>query len=57
MALDASAEDRETSRIDLDHVVLLRIRVQRELTVAAAFDLERADDPQGCRTKHLIFAI
>ena len=43
--------------IDLDEVILRRAGIQRELHVAAAFDLQRADDLQGAVPQHLVVFI
>ena len=43
--------------IDLDDRILVGIRVQGQLHVAPAFDLQRGDDVQGCGAQHLIFPV
>ena len=45
------------TRIDFDDVVLVRLGVKTVLDIAAAFDLEVADDVEGCGTEHLILSI
>ena len=45
------------TRIDFDDVVLVRLGVKAVLNIAAAFDLEVADDVKRCGTEHLILAI
>ena len=43
--------------IDLDQVVLERVWIQGELDVAAAFDLQSADDFQSAVPEHLVFPV
>ena len=43
--------------VDLDEVVLEALGVERELHVAAAFNLQRADDFQRAVPEHLVFLI
>ena len=43
--------------IDFDDVILVAVRVEGVLDVAAAFDLQAADDGQRCRTQHLVLQV
>jgi hypothetical protein len=43
--------------VDLDHVVLRALRIQRELDVASALDAERADDADRRRAEHLMVPV
>ena len=45
------------ARIHLDNVVLIALRIERVLRVAAALNAELADDPQTCAAQHLILVI
>ena len=45
------------ARIDLDDIVLEGQRIQGELDVASAFDLEGADEFQGAVPEHLVFFV
>ncbi len=45
------------SWIDFDHDVIVALRVEAELHVAAAFDAERADDLEGGAAEHLVLLI
>ena len=45
------------TRIDFDDVVLVAVRVEGILDVAAAFDFQAADDIEGCRAQHLILQV
>ena len=45
------------TRIDFDNIVLVRLGVKTVLDIAAAFDLEVADDIKRCGTEHLVLAI
>ena len=43
--------------VDFDEIILERLRVERELHVAAALDLERADDLERAVAQHVIFFV
>ena len=43
--------------VDLDEVILERMRVERKLDVAAALDFQRADDFQCAVAQHMVFAV
>ena len=45
------------TRIDFDQVILKRIRIQRELDVAAAFDLKGADHLERTVAQHVILPV
>jgi hypothetical protein len=45
------------ARIDLDHRVFERIRVERVLDIAAALDLERPDDLERRGAEHLVLLV
>jgi len=45
------------ARVDLDHVVVERVRVERELHVAAALDLQRADDAKRAVPEQMVLLV
>ena len=45
------------ARVDLDHIVVHGKRVERELHVAAAFNLQRANEAQRRVAQHVVFPV
>ncbi|MNB99624.1 hypothetical protein D3C75_469130 [compost metagenome] len=45
------------TRIHFDYIILIALRIKRELYVTAAFDIQRTDDLQRSAAQHLVFTV